>query len=100
VWFWSHGAAIASHPRSEIESLSAMHDDAVESAVDQARLVHARAFERWTADEDARLRDAHATGLTRVQLSEMFERQPSAIRSRLDALGLREVPDDADDPVE
>jgi hypothetical protein len=97
VWFWSQGVAIASHPRSEVESLSAVHEEAVASAVDRARELHPRAFERWTDDEDARLRDAHATGLTRVQLSEMFERQPSAIRSRLDALGLREVPDEADE---
>jgi hypothetical protein len=94
VWFWSKGVAITSHPRAEIESLTAEHDDAFESAIDRAREDHPRAYERWTDDEDERLRQAHAKGLTRVQLSEMFERQPSAIRSRLDALGLNQAPDD------
>jgi hypothetical protein len=103
VWFWSQGMAITSHPAAEIESLSAMHDDAtahdegLESAVERTREQHPRAFELWTDAEDERLRHAHSTGLTRVQLSEMFERQPSAIRSRLDALGLAEMPDDADE---
>jgi hypothetical protein len=103
VWFWSHGMAITSHPASDIESLSAMHvegaanDEGLENAVERTRERHPRAFEAWTDAEDERLRHAHATGLTRVQLSEMFERQPSAIRSRLDALGLAEMPDDADE---
>ena len=84
VWFWSDGVAIASHAPSEVAGVAAMHED----AVDLARQSHARAFERWTDEEDDRLRKARADGLTRVQLSELFERQPSAIRSRLDRLGV------------
>jgi hypothetical protein len=84
VWFWSDGVAIASHAPSDVAGVTALHEDAVELA----RESHARAFERWTVDEDERLRKARADGLTRVQLSELFERQPSAIRSRLDRLGL------------
>jgi hypothetical protein len=84
TWFWSDGVAIQSHPTSEIASVAAMH----EHAVDAARETHARAYERWTDEEDERLRKARADGLTRVQLSELFEREPSAIRSRLNRLGL------------
>ena len=84
TWFWSDGVAIESRPTAEIAGVTAMH----EHAVDTARETHARAFERWTDEEDQRLRKARADGLTRVQLSELFERQPSAIRSRLDRLGL------------
>ena len=84
VWFWSDGVAIASHSPDEVAGVAALHEDAVE----RARESHARAFERWTDDEDERLRKARADGLTRVQLSELFERQPSAIRARLDRLGL------------
>jgi len=84
AWFWSDGVAIESHPTSEIVSVAAMHEHAIEAA----RETHARAFELWTDEEDERLRKARADGLTRVQLSELFERQPSAITSRLDRLGL------------
>lgn len=84
TWFWSDGVAIESHPTSQITSVAAMHERAIEAA----RQTHARAFEQWSDEEDARLRKARADGLTRVQLSELFERQPSAITSRLDRLGL------------
>ncbi|MCU1542381.1 MAG: hypothetical protein JWM50_246 [Microbacteriaceae bacterium] len=103
VWFWSQGLAITSHPSADIEGLTASHDEhggdgGVERAVDRARTEHPRAFELWTDAEDDRLRDAHAKGMTRVQLSEMFERQPAAIRSRLYALGITtEMSDESDE---
>jgi hypothetical protein len=97
VWFWSLGVAITSHPSSAIESLAASHEADIQDAVDSARSRHPRAFELWTDAEDERLRDAHAKGLTRVQLSEMFERQPSAITSRLDTLGIREIEDESEE---
>lgn len=84
VWFWSDGVAILSHAPTELAGVEAMHEDAVE----RARETHPRAFDHWTDEEDERLRKARADGLTRVQLSELFERQPSAIRTRLDRLGL------------
>jgi hypothetical protein len=51
---------------------------------------HPRAYERWTEDEDARLKIEYGKGLDIQLLSEMFQRQPSAIRSRLRKLGILE----------
>ena len=42
-----------------------------------------RAYERWTAEEDRRLRDLHEAGWDETELASEFGRQPSAIRSRL-----------------
>jgi DNA-directed RNA polymerase specialized sigma24 family protein len=49
---------------------------------------HRRAYERWTPEEDASLRQQHAEGRSMGELAEAFQRQPSAIRSRLQRLGL------------
>lgn len=47
-----------------------------------------RAYEKWTEDEDVRLKIEYGKGLGIQPLSEMFQRKPSAIRSRLRKLGL------------
>jgi len=49
---------------------------------------HPRAYEKWTEDEDARLRAEFAKGTDKAELVAMFQRQPSAIGSRLRKLGL------------
>ncbi len=49
-----------------------------------------RAYERWTDDEVTRLKAEHGKGLNIRLLSEMFQRQQSAIRSRLRKLGIVE----------
>ncbi len=51
--------------------------------VDEVRLRHPRAYQRWTAEEDRRLRDLHEAGWDEADLASEFGRQPSAIRSRL-----------------
>ncbi|MDE0006753.1 MAG: NERD domain-containing protein [Gammaproteobacteria bacterium] len=51
--------------------------------VDEVRRRHPRAYKRWTAEEDRRLRDLHEEGLDEADLAREFGRQPSAIRSRL-----------------
>ena len=48
-----------------------------------------RAYERWTEDEDAQLMAMHTQLVPLEELVERFQRQPSAIRSRLEKLGLR-----------
>lgn len=55
---------------------------------------HRRAYERWTTEDDASLRQQYAEGHSVTELAKTFQRQPSAIRSRLRKLGV-EVPDDA-----
>jgi hypothetical protein len=49
---------------------------------------HRCAYERWTPEEDASLRQQHAEGRSVVELAETYQRQPSAIMSRLQRLGL------------
>lgn len=52
------------------------------------RAEHARAYERWTQDEDSLLRLRFTQGTRIEELSRLFHRQPSGIRSRLARLGL------------
>jgi ATP-dependent DNA helicase RecQ len=47
---------------------------------------HARAYEKWTQEEDADLLARYAAGIPLSQLATDFQRQPSAIRSRLGKL--------------
>ena len=49
---------------------------------------HARAYERWSLEDDEELRRKHATGSSVSDLAAHFGRRPSAIRSRLKKLGL------------
>lgn len=45
-----------------------------------------RAYEKWTATEDAELQSMSAKGRSEEALAQHFQRQPSAIRSRLEKL--------------
>ncbi len=47
-----------------------------------------RAYERWTRQEDEALTRAARANVPVEQIAEGFQRQPSAIRSRLELLGL------------
>ena len=47
-----------------------------------------RAYEKWAAEEDSELRTMFTTGVNIAQLAVHFQRQPSAIRSRINKLGL------------
>jgi hypothetical protein len=42
-----------------------------------------RRYEKWADEEDARLPQLFRSGETAQQIAETFQRQPSAIRSRL-----------------
>lgn len=57
-------------------------------SLETVRQRYPKAYEKWTEDEDARLKVEYVKGLGIRLLSEMFQRQPSAIRSRLRKLGL------------
>src|SRR5436309_689717 len=50
---------------------------------------HPRAYERWTPNEDTDLTAMYAQGTSLDQLVAHFQRQPSAIRSRLEKLASR-----------
>lgn len=57
-------------------------------SLDAIRHKHARAYEPWSAREDAQLVDMFRCGLRTADIAEKLERQPSAIRSRLKKLNL------------
>jgi hypothetical protein len=48
-----------------------------------------KAYEPWTDDEKEELRAMHASRSSLVAIAEKLRRQPSAIRSQLDKLGLK-----------
>jgi len=58
--------------------------------VDEVRKKHARAYEKWSDEEDQRLRQAYEGGAEIKDLANEFDRKPGAIRSRLKKLGLLE----------
>ena len=56
--------------------------------LESIRRRYPRAYEKWTEGDDVRLRIEDGSGVGVQTLSQMFQRQPSAIRSRLRKLGL------------
>jgi hypothetical protein len=59
-----------------------------EERIAEARKLHARAFERWTPEEDERLTSLFAGGATVDDVSRTLERQPNAVRIRGERLGI------------
>ena len=57
-------------------------DDAL-STIDRVRKQHPRAYMSWTTEEDALVVDMLAKGMARLAMSEVLQRQPSAIASRV-----------------
>lgn len=58
------------------------------SSVKRIREKYPRAYDRWNTDEDERLQREFKDGRSVKELSGLLGRQPSAIRSRLNKLGL------------
>lgn len=56
--------------------------------VDVARQTYPKAYKRWIPDEDEQLKVKYQEGVSISKLATYFQRQPSAIRSRLKKLGL------------
>lgn len=57
-------------------------------SLETVRQRYPRAYEKWTDDEDARLKVEYDKSLDIQLLSKMLQRQPGAIRSRLRKLGI------------
>ncbi|MET7543149.1 hypothetical protein [Streptomyces sp. NPDC005507] len=57
-------------------------------SVQEKRVAHPRAYQRWTPEEDARLAERHRQGATLPALVEEFGRNEGAINARLGVLGL------------
>jgi hypothetical protein len=58
------------------------------SAMESAKQVYPNAYAPWSANDDAELTTMHATGATTNEIAARYQRQPSAIRSRLAKLEL------------
>jgi ATP-dependent DNA helicase RecQ len=72
----------------DIRPDEALPPSAVPSSANEERLAtikqrHLRAYEKWTQEEDTDLLSMHAAGTPISQLATHFQRQPSAVRSRL-----------------
>jgi ATP-dependent DNA helicase RecQ len=59
-----------------------------EERVAEARKLHPRAFERWSDEEDARVRALAGERRTLDEIAGILERQPNAVRIRAERLGL------------
>ncbi len=59
-------------------------------SVAKIRERYARAYQKWTDDDEAVLRSEFLQGRTTKQLSDLLQRQPSSIRSHLRKIGLVE----------
>jgi ATP-dependent DNA helicase RecQ len=68
---------------------SSAHDERLQALQQH----HPRAYERWTQEEDTDLLSLHAAGAPLSQLAARFQRQPSAIRSRLAKLSPESDPE-------
>jgi hypothetical protein len=72
--------------REALEILS--HNGGSVSTYADVRSKHPRAYQKWEPDEDARLAQLVQSGRSVQAIADLLQRQPSAIRSRMDKLGL------------
>lgn len=95
---YSYGQIIEGHP--EITYLDIFHaaeealrlseaESSYQTRIAKIKEKHPKAYERWEGSEDSQLRSMHSLGASIEELSIHFQRQPSAIRSRLEKLGLQ-----------
>lgn len=56
---------------------------------------HPRAYEKWGEEEDQQLRQLVEAGVRVKDIAAQFQRQPSAVRSRIEKLGLAARPQDS-----
>ena len=93
----SYGQIVDGHPEITYLDIFTAAEEALrlnESQSDyQARMAriktrYPQAYERWTDQEDEELSRIYGQGKAIAKIAERFQRQPSAIRSRLAKLGL------------
>ncbi|VBB44411.1 ATP-dependent DNA helicase RecQ [uncultured Desulfatiglans sp.] len=70
------------------EVLSAKAEAEAESPIEAIRRGHPNAYEKWSPEEDERLRREYASGTDIQAMAEAHARKPGAIRSRLKKIGL------------
>ncbi len=59
------------------------------SAMELAKAVYPQAYAPWTEEDDEQLRSFISSGTSAQEIAGYFQRQPSAIKSRMSKLGLR-----------
>jgi len=59
-----------------------------EERLARIRTQYPKAYERWTEEDDTLVSQRFGEGMRMTDLAKLFQRQPSAIRSRLAKLGL------------
>jgi ATP-dependent DNA helicase RecQ len=67
---------------------SAIGGSPLSNGLDAIRQGYPRAYERWTNEEDEQLISRQSAGETVADLADRLGRQPSAVQSRLERLGL------------
>jgi hypothetical protein len=76
--------------RQEVQSNKESKITSQSCSLERIRRQYPKAYESWTQEEDARLKVEYGKGVSIQLLSPMFQRQPSAIRSRLRESGVVE----------
>jgi DNA-binding NarL/FixJ family response regulator len=79
--FWAAGQALEVAEQSD-------SDSTYEDRMAEIRKAHPRAYDAWTSEEESRLKELNASGTTVAEIAQLLQRQPSAIRSRMQRLGL------------
>jgi hypothetical protein len=94
---YSYGQIVDCNPELNYHDIFAAAEEALrlndthsdyEARMASIKHEYPRAYERWTQDEDRRLAAMFARGVQIDELAAQLQRQPSAIRSRLEKLGL------------
>ncbi len=76
---------------SQAENSAAQNNPVIpKTQNEKIRQKYPRAYVKWTRDEDENLQNEYASGREIGELAQSFQRQPAAIRSRLQKLGLME----------
>lgn len=70
------------------EAIKVMRTKPKAYTLDNVRRIYPRAYAKWTAEEDERLKEQYQQGIGIPELAKSFQRKQSAIRSRLAKLGL------------
>jgi len=69
---------------------SALNSEIKKNQNEKIRQKHPRAYVKWSPEEDEKLKNEYASGQQIGELAKQFQRQSSAIHSRLQKLGLIE----------
>ena len=80
--------AIDSFDNAYQNTLSILRPKKQSTHMQNIKAQHKRAYEQWTKEEDERLEEQFRGGANIITLSNLFERQEGAIKSRLTKLGI------------